>query len=453
MEAWVVKTSEMLAGDNSNGRLLRSGLIAQLLERRGHRVTWWMSTFDHANRRQREPGDSSRAFGSNGIIRMISSPGYEGSISARRLLDHRIWGRRFARAIETSPAPDVILCAYPTIESASVCARYGLERGIPVVVDLRDMWPDIFLEAAPGMLRPFALAGGWSLRASARGALRQATALFGITDEFLAWGLELAGRSRSNLDRAFPLAYPDPRARAVTLEERRESAEYWDRLGVRSDSAFNVVVIGAMTKRRYEMNSVLEAARELVAERRPVQFVIVGDGDDLPEYALAAQGCPNVLFPGWLGMSRIQELLSRAHLGLVPYRSTPDLVISIPNKVGEYLAHGVPVVTCLRGTLARLLRERGCGMSYDPSDPESLARIVRSLRDDEALLANLRASSRKVFEEDLSAEKVYTRLADQLEEIAVSCRKPRRSHRGLRPFSSDTRADEDSELRRRTSRP
>ena len=195
MEAWVVKTSEMLAGDNSNGRLLRSGLIAQLLERRGHRVTWWMSTFDHANRRQREPGDSSRAFGSNGIIRMISSPGYEGSISARRLLDHRIWGRRFARAIETSPAPDVILCAYPTIESASVCARYGLERGIPVVVDLRDMWPDIFLEAAPGMLRPFARAGVWSLRASARRALRQATALFGITDEFLAWGLELAGRS------------------------------------------------------------------------------------------------------------------------------------------------------------------------------------------------------------------------------------------------------------------
>jgi glycosyltransferase involved in cell wall biosynthesis len=450
MEVWVVKTSEMLAGDNSSGRLLRSGLIAQLLERRGHRVTWWMSTFDHANRRQREPGDSSRAYGSNGIIRMIASPGYERSISARRLLDHRIWGRRFARAIATAPPPDVIFCAYPTIESASVCARYGLARGIPVVVDLRDMWPDIFLEAFPGMLRPLARAGVWSVRASARRALRQATALFGITEEFLTWGLELAGRSRSSFDRAFPLAYPDPRAEAVTLAERLESAKYWDGLDVRSDNAFNVVVIGAMTKRRYEMNSVLGAARTLASERRPVKFVIVGDGNDLPGYELAAKDCPNVLFPGWLGMSRIQELLSRAHLGLVPYRSTPDLVISIPNKVGEYLAHGVPVATCLRGTLARLLREKCCGMSYDPSNPESLVRIVRSLRDDEALLAKLRTSSRRVFEEDLSAEKVYTRLADELEEIAVSCRKPRQSHDGLRRFPSDDRAHEDSEPCRRT---
>ena len=32
MNVWVVKTSEMLAGDNDNGRLLRSGMIAHMLD-------------------------------------------------------------------------------------------------------------------------------------------------------------------------------------------------------------------------------------------------------------------------------------------------------------------------------------------------------------------------------------------------------------------------------------
>lgn len=375
---------------------------------------------------------------------MIASPGYGSSISWRRLRDHRIWGRRFARAIRSAPAPDVIFCAYPTIEAASVCAEYGRERGIPVVIDLRDMWPDIFLEAAPAPLRPLARAAISPLRARARRALREAAALFGITEEFLRWGLELAKRPRSSLDGAFPLAYPDPRLTTVAAEDRLESSRYWDGLGVRGEDAFNVVVIGSMTKRRYEMDAVLVAARELAVEAKPVKFIIVGDGEDLPAYRRAAEGCPNILFPGWLGVARIRELLSRAHLGLVPYRSTPDLVISIPNKVGEYLAHGVPVASCLPGTLARMLREKSCGLSYDSSDPRSLVRVICALRDDERLHAALRTSARSVFEQDLSAEKVYTRLADHLEEI-VSCGRPHRSHHGSGPLPPAARAGGDRE--------
>src|SRR6516165_8982491 len=148
MRVWVVKTSEMLAEDGNHGRLLRSGMIAQLLDQRGHDVTWWMSTFDHAHRRQRAARDLVRPFGSRGTIRMLRSPGYRRTVSLRRLADHLIWGRRFARAVHALPAPDVILCAYPTIESAWVCTRFGRAKGRPVAVDLRDMWPDILSRAA-----------------------------------------------------------------------------------------------------------------------------------------------------------------------------------------------------------------------------------------------------------------------------------------------------------------
>jgi glycosyltransferase involved in cell wall biosynthesis len=417
MNVWVVKTSEMLAGDNGNGRLLRSGIIAHILDERGHDVTWWMSTFDHANRRNRFQQDQQSAFGTRGQIRMIYSPGYKASISMGRLVDHSVWGSRFARAIRAAAPPDVIFCAYPTIEAASVCVRYGRSHNIPVVLDLRDMWPDIFLERVPAALLPLARMVMWPLARRARLALAGATALFGITEDFLQWGLGLAGRARTAWDGAFPLAYPRTDLNSSPAGEP-EAALFWDSQGVSEQSAFNVVLVGSITRRRFELDAVLAAARALQAEERPVRFIIAGDGDDLPMYRENCRDCSNVIFPGWLSKPQIQVLLGRAHLGLVPYRNSADLVISIPNKVAEYFAAGLPVATCLRGTLSRLLQERQCGLPFSESEPQSLVALVRTLRDDEALRGRLAANASATFQESFVAEAVYGRLSDRLQAIA-----------------------------------
>jgi len=257
---WVVKTSEMLATDNGNGRLLRSGLVAHMLDARGHTVNWWMSTFDHANRRSRAQQDTTLSFGARGAIRMINSPGYREAVSLARLRDHAIWGRAFRRAIESAPLPDIIFCAYPTIEAAAICVRFGQQRAVPVVVDLRDMWPDIFSEFAPAALKPLAHGVLWPWRAHARAALRGATALFAITEEFLSWGLELAQRARAEWDASFLLAYPEsvPASPAGT-----SAAGFWDEQGVTRESAFNVVLVGSMTKRRFEMDTVIALQKRL----------------------------------------------------------------------------------------------------------------------------------------------------------------------------------------------
>ena len=415
MNVWVVKTSEMLASDNGNGRLLRSGLVAHMLDARGHTVTWWMSTFDHANRRSRAQQDTTVPFGARGAIRMIASPGYRESVSLARVRDHAIWGRAFRRAIESAAHPDIIFCAYPTIEAAAICVRFGQQRAVPVVVDLRDMWPDIFSEFAPAALKPLAHGVLWPWRAHARAALRGATALFAITEEFLSWGLKLAGRARREWDASFLLAYPES---GPASPADASAAGFWDERAVTRAAGFNVVLVGSMTKRRFEMDTVIAAARELQRDAGRVQFILAGDGDDLPGYRAQARDCGNVIFPGWLSAAQIRELLARAHLGLVPYRNAPDLVMSVPNKVGEYLAAGVPVATCLEGALARLLSARRCGVQFEAADPASLAAVVRRLRADEPQRLQLSANARAAYQEELAAATVYGRLIGRLEAIA-----------------------------------
>jgi len=420
MKVWVVKTSEMLASDNSNGRLMRSGIIAHMLDARGHEVTWWMSTFDHANRRSRCMTDTSMTYGSRGTIRMLHSPGYRASVSFARLWDHITWGRHFERAIEAAPLPDVILCAYPTIEAALICARFGQRHRVPLIMDLRDMWPDLFAELAPAALRPLAWTLLAPLRARAAEALHKATALFAITEEFLQWGLRLAGRARGELDGAFAQAYPLANLEPPGSAEASEAREFWDRLGISRNTAFNVVLIGSITARRVEMDAVLAAARVLQHDTPPVRFVIAGGGDDLELYRRRGRDCRNVVFSGWLRLAQIRELLARAHLGLVPYRNTPDYRMSVPTKAAEYFAAGVPVATCLLGTLPRLLRERGCGQQFDAGDPHSLVTLVRRLRDQPAQWRQLSANAQQTFRSEFVAENVYARLIEQLEAIAIS---------------------------------
>jgi glycosyltransferase involved in cell wall biosynthesis len=417
MRIWVVKTSEMLAEDGSNGRLLRSGLIAHLLDRRGHDVTWWMSTFDHAQRRQRADRDCELPFGRRGRIRMLRSPGYARTISPRRLYDHAVWGIRFAAALRREPAPDAILCAYPTIESAWVCARYGRRSGVPVIIDLRDMWPDILAAGAGARLAPLANVALLPWRVLARAALRDATGLYAITQEFLAWGLQRADRDRRTADGVFPLAYPAPTG------EREPAAEsFWEQLGVRRDGSFTVAFVGAMNGRSYAMEPVLAAAARLEADGARARFVLCGDGDDLPRLRTLARTARNVLLPGWVTATQVHALLARSQLGLVPYRNTPDLTMSVPNKAAEYFAAGVPVATSLRGTLADVLAKNACGFAYNEEDPATLFAIIVALLGRPADVVALGQRARALYEREYRAEDVYNRMAEQLEGLALAHR-------------------------------
>jgi hypothetical protein len=304
---------------------------------------------------------------------MIHSPGYKESISFARARDHALWGRAFRKAIEAEPAPDIIFCAYPTIEAAAVCVRFGKERGIPVVVDLRDMWPDIFSERAPAALRPVAQAALWPVRARARAALRGATALFAITEEFLAWGLRFARRPRGEWDAAYLLAFP---AEAPPLPD---DATQRPTGRAERTAELDLGAVGSTThgRSRRRRNA---AARSCSAAKERVKFILAGDGDDLAGYRAQARGCDNVPFR--LAQGTADQRVARPcapRAGAIS--QFPDLVVR-PEQGGRYFAAGLPVATCLGGTLARLLAAHACRLQFSADSPASLVQR-RQLRSDE----------------------------------------------------------------------
>lgn len=412
MKLWVVATGEPWPTDAGKPRLQRGGIFARHCAAAGDEVTWWSGVFDHhakANRAEMdvivdvEPGLTLRGLHASTI--------YRRNVSVARLVNHAQLGSAFARAIAKAPRPDAILVCMPLVEFAAEAVAYGRARGIPVVVDIRDMWPDVWVEAMPGALRSLAAVATSPYAARLRGALRGSAGVVAITDPILEWGLKLAGMPRRADDGVAPLAFALP---TITPAERAAAEAYWDAQGV-SPHGFTACYFGGLTQRTDPM-VMLDAARAIPeADRNRIKLVICGDGDQLPALRAAAADLPHVLLPGWVDAPKILALQTRSKVGLIAYPNHMDFVLSVPNKVHEYWSAGLPVLSTLQGELARVLQAEAAGVAV-ARDPHAMASALLDLAGDRARLASLADGAREAGRRR-SPELVYGDLRARMQRL------------------------------------
>jgi len=277
------------------------------------------------------------------------------------------------------------------------------------------MWPDIIVASVPAPLRwPARMLLGPMFRRS-RTACAQATAIIGITDAFVDWGVQRGERQRTPLDRAFPLAYGSSELPANLLHE---AGLFWDQTGIRAgDPRFTAVFLGTIGH-QFELETIIRAARNPGVERAGIRVVICGKGDSLDRYRELAGGHPGILFPGWMDPAQMQVLMQRSQAGLDPLPERADFLATINNKATEYLSAGLPVLSSPRmGVLFELLRREDCGLSFKAGDAEGLAGMLLDLARDAAARERMSGNALRLFERRFRAEAVYAELGAHLEEV------------------------------------
>ncbi len=209
MRVWIVEIGEPLPID-AGGREMRSGILADRLASGGHEVLWWAATFDHNRKVHRFSESTTLAIKPGLVIRLLRAPAYKRNVSLARLQHNRIIARIFAAEAAPHSAPDLIFCCMPTPELAERCVEIGLRRAVPVIVDVRDIWPESYLSGLPEALKPAARILLRREFARTRWTFRNAAAVTAVSEAFLDWALTLAGRARTPADAVFPLGYPTP---------------------------------------------------------------------------------------------------------------------------------------------------------------------------------------------------------------------------------------------------
>ena len=414
LKIWIIKVAEPTPLDGSDVRLFRCGILAQYLVDAGHEVTWWHSTVHHQRRIQRYPATTVVNVCAHYRIVFLYAPLYTRTVGLRRVINQALTAHTFRRYAATADPPDVIVCCLPPLELCREAVRYGTRLEIPVIVDVQDLWPDAFLAFAPVWAGPL-----WKRMLvpwfnAVREACRKATAITGTTDSFVDWGIGYAGRARSDLDRAFPLAYqakPLPQ-NAISAAEQR-----WHERGLLGGTDAFIACFFGLFGRHYEIELLIEAARRLRTGGRKISLVLCGTGEKLVQYKKLATGCDFILLPGWVGEADIRTLLHRSSVGLCPYRPSLTLSKNIPNKPIEYFSAGLPVVSSLRGELERLLEQEECGLTYAPGDIDALIRILEELYDNPDRRKHLGTNAHRLFNERFTAEKVYSAMARHIENI------------------------------------
>lgn len=412
LNIWLITVGEPLPINvGQNPRLLRTGRLARCLTERGHKVLWWTSAFDHFSKHHHTTGDASFQT-EGGMLRLLKSTGYRSNVSFRRFIEHAGVARKFAREARALPAPDVILASLPTVELAFAAVEYGRERGVPVLLDIRDLWPDVLIDVLPPSWRWLSrlLLGAMVRRATQ--AMARCDALIGVSEGYLQWGLRYAGRARRAKDAVIPLGYVAPKALRAPAEVGQQLAGS----GVKLDATLCWYV--GTFGRQYDLAPVIGAARLFqAAGRDDVQFVISGEGELGPRWHAEAKGLRNVVFTGWIGADEINWLRGHAAIGLQPYvAGAPQ---GLANKLFEYLSAGLPVVSSLSGENEALIAIHDCGLTYRPADAADCHRQLTRLLDDAALRRRMGENGRRLFETDFNADSVFERLMNHLESFAA----------------------------------
>jgi glycosyltransferase involved in cell wall biosynthesis len=409
MRVWLVTVGEPLPIEGNKDRILRAGILADMLFKEGHEVLWWTSTFDHVRKRQRCGTDTKKALDDRYRINMLHANGYRNNISFSRLLDHRGVAEKFRRFSETEQVPDVILCSLPTLELCVEAVRYGERKHVPVVIDIRDLWPDLIAELAPPWGRGAIKLLLTPMFNDVREACTKAAAIFALTPEFLQWGLGYAGRDAGVWDKVFPMGYT---SLSPLREEVEEAMANWRSFGVEKGD-FNICYFGAIGHQS-DFKTVINAAKILLEGPRNFRFVICGSGDKLEYHKKGGMGCSNVLFPGWVNRTDIWSLMRISSAGLVAFVNKSNYTLNLPNKPIEYLSAGLPIVSSLSGVLARLLSENLCGVTYEEGRPDSLAAALVRLYDDRDALGAMSRNARALYERSFVAEQVYGEMIRHL---------------------------------------
>jgi len=415
---WVFQTGEPLQIDGKNARPMRAMNLSNSLVKAGHKVVLWSSVFNHQEKRHRDTMDQIIRVSENLEVRLIYSCGYKRNIGLHRLIDHAQLAFNLKRILNKCKGlPDVAFIGFPPIETAYVLTNWLSKHGVPSLLDVKDQWPSLFLDALPTILHPLGRIILWPYYFLARSSMGKASGVSAMADSFLEWALAFAGRSHTETDRVFPLTSPAGQVSDVELISARY---WWDQQNIKDDGLPRICFVGTHMS-VFDFKPVQEAAIMAAKGEKACEFVICGDGGSSVDLREMMNGLTNVHFPGWIDRPKIEALAERCIASVAPIQNIESFQKSLPNKIIDALSLGLPILCPLQGEVAALISNHGVGLRYGTDTGKSLHDCILALIRDKSLQQSMSNNARRLYKERFSFEMVYGALVKHLEKMASSC--------------------------------
>lgn len=429
MRIWILKNGEPVPFLPAEGadRMLRAGIMAGLLMERGHEVTWWTSQFSHQHKTFRDvvPDTIVKGHREDGQaapdLIFLSSPGYRKNISLRRLRDHAQMSRKFHEMAKRLPRPDVVVASYPTIELCAAAIDYCEANGIPCIIDIRDLWPDIIYSRLAKPLRRLGVKRTPRFPRYERMATKifqKAQSVTGLSRGMIEWSARRFERppSLQSRDRVF---FQSKFRRTLSEEQHEAERLKWLDKGVDLAAPKTRFVWSGSLVEETDGATLLDALEQIPPQHRAsIEVVLCGTGNLVPRIEEMAKRLEHVVYAGWVDELALTNLLEHSHIGLLCYLDRFDFQNSIPNKVADYCVGSMRTLTNLEGEVARLTDGTDIRIPYPTGNVAALRDLLRDIAQKPEIFQRKSADARKKFDEHFDAAHVLTAFAEHIEQIA-----------------------------------
>ena len=334
--------------------------------------------------RQRRPIREKASLAVYHRLRPLLSKGTWGSLLDSPAFFNPRWFRRIGEVMrETNP--DILIVR--DLPLAIAAHYWGKRAGIPVILDMAEDYPAMFSAYRP-----------WE-------SLRERLLNLGLRNESIARLVETVSVklmdhilvvTEEQRERLVRTGVPTAKISIVgntPLVSVLGISEYHN-----STTALNVIYVGEVHHMR-GLDTAIRAMGCLAHEAPPIQLRILGTGKtESILRQLAKQTAPdNVTFEGWVDPKRVPQELRRSDVGLIPHYRTRFTNTTLPNKLFDYMAAGIPVLASDAEPMKRIITETACGLVFDSGDATSMAKALTTLRDPELRL-RLGANGRRAIE-------------------------------------------------------
>lgn len=370
MNVWIVNH---YAIPPSMGGLVRHYYFSKYLQKKGHTVKIFTSSKIHNTdinmikdkslyREEMEDGVEytfvrSRDYKGNGIDRIVNMID----------LPFKMW--KAMKQFWKKKKPDVIYTSSPDLFVAFFALLFGKRHRVPVVVEIRDLWPESIVEYVGMSKRNPIIKVLYMLE---KWIYRKANQLIFTIPGGKDYIID------KKWDKKVDLKKVNYINNGVDLEEysKEKSIGFTDE--DLDNNKFKVVYVGSIR----QVNNVraLVKVAECLQRRgeTDIQLLIYGDGTEkarLEEYC-KNQGLTNIVFKGKVDKKKVPYILSKSNLNLLNYKQAATWKYGgSQNKQFEYLASGRPI--CSNVKMGHSIIEKyQCGLERDIISPDQYVEAI-----------------------------------------------------------------------------
>lgn len=376
MNVWIVNH---YAIPPSMGGLVRHYYFSKYLEKNGHHVKIFTSSKIH-NTDINMISDHS-LYCENVIdgveYTFVRSRDYKGNGIDRILnmidLPFKMW--RAMKCFWKKQIPDVIYTSSPDLFVAFFALCFARKHQIPVVVEVRDLWPESIVEYR-GMSRNNPLIQ----------ILYQLEKLIYIKADKLIFTME-GGKDYiidKKWDNKIALDKVEYVNNGVSIEEFDENVKKYilNDPDLNNEGTFKVVYVGSIRKAN-NVGSLVKVAAELKRQgEKNISILIYGDGTEkVPlEKECREKQLDNIRFKGKIEKKYVPYILSKSNLNILNYKQASTWKYGgSQNKQFEYLASGSPICANVKMGYS-IIEKFQCGVEEDITTTKHYVDIIRAYK-------------------------------------------------------------------------